>query len=401
MYIDNFHRAILVVFALSVSGAALAQGRISGTEFNPALSFVLDGKFSSYSRDLKVEPFEVPGFLLPEEAGLPAEGFSLSETEFVASANIDDKFYGFITVALELEDGETGIELEEAWFQTLTLPVGLGVKAGQMFSSIGYHNIKHPHSWDFVNAPLPYAVFLGTTFADTGVQLRWVAPTVLFIELGGELMGGYSFPAAGGASRGTGVYTVFAKFGGDVGQSNAWTAGISFLSAEAEGRESVIDAQDSLFFTGESDVLILDFVWKWAQNGNPRQRNFMFATEYLRRKEDGVVDRVTPGAPESGTYDGTQDGFYIYGVYQWRPKWRVGLRYDQISPDNRVNGLSMPTLLDDNSSTRRLSAMVDWSHSEFSRLRFEVNETEAGTDNLTAVFVQYIMSIGSHGAHRF
>ena len=42
---------------------------------------------------------------------------------------------------------------------------------------------------------------LNSAYADTGVQLRWVAPTIVFIEIGAELMRGDSFPAADGAAR--------------------------------------------------------------------------------------------------------------------------------------------------------------------------------------------------------
>ena len=46
--------------------------------------------------------------------------------------------------------------------------------------------------------------------------------------------------------------------------------------------------------------------------------------------------------------------------------------------------------------------MLDWSNSEFSRLRLQVARDRAMmgvTDN--QVTLQYIMSIGAHGAHNF
>jgi hypothetical protein len=52
---------------------------------------------------------------------------------------------------------------------------------------------------------------------------------------------------------------------------------------------------------------------------------------------------------------------------------------------------------------RRNSVMLDWSPSEFSRVRLQFardNSRGPGqTDN--QMFVQYIMSLGAHGAHRF
>jgi hypothetical protein len=50
---------------------------------------------------------------------------------------------------------------------------------------------------------------------------------------------------------------------------------------------------------------------------------------------------------------------------------------------------------------KRYSVMVDWSNSEFSRLRFQYNHDQATgmTDNQFGL--QYIFSIGAHGAHTF
>jgi hypothetical protein len=46
--------------------------------------------------------------------------------------------------------------------------------------------------------------------------------------------------------------------------------------------------------------------------------------------------------------------------------------------------------------------MVDFSHSEFSRLRFQVNKDESRADAKdTQWYLQYVMSLGAHGAHAF
>ena len=46
--------------------------------------------------------------------------------------------------------------------------------------------------------------------------------------------------------------------------------------------------------------------------------------------------------------------------------------------------------------------MTDWTNSEFSRVRWQFNQDElasGSTDNQYTV--QYIISIGAHGAHKF
>jgi hypothetical protein len=396
MQFDN-RAAVAAPFLILCCGAAAPQ-QVSDNAFNPAISLILDGHYASYSLDPAT--YRVPGFLLDAEAGLPSEGLSLDETELAMSANVDDKFYGFMTAALEQTADETSIEVEEAYFETLALSHGLKVKAGRFLSDLGYLNPIHAHAWDFNDAPLAYLAMLNTAYADTGVQLRWVAPADLLVEIGGELMRGDSFPAAdGAASDGTGASTLFAHFGGDVGTSNSWRAGVSHLSADAHDRTSVFDG-GSVAFTGSSDVTIADFVWKWAKNGNPRDRYYTVQAEYLHRKEDGGLTVTTLAGDESGAYDGTQDGFYVQGVYQFRPRWRAGIRFDRLSADNSV-GVSAATPLAEDHTPRRASAMADFSNSEFSRLRLQFNRDDSRPETDNQIVLQYLMSLGAHGAHRF
>jgi len=384
-------------FLILFWGAASAQ-QVSGNAFNPAISLILDGHYASYSRDPAT--YSAPGFLLDAEAGLPSEGLSLDETELAISANVDDKYYGFLTTSLEQTDGETSIAIEEAYFETLALPHGLKVKAGRFLSELGYLNPIHAHAWDFNDAPLAYLAMLNTAYADTGVQLRWVVPAELFVEIGGELLRGDSFPAAdGAASDGTGASTLFVHFGGDVGADKSWRAGIARLTADANARTSVFDG-GSLAFTGSSDVTIADFVWKWAKNGNSRERYYVVQAEYLQRDEDGSVMVTTLAGDESGAYTGTQNGFYVQGVYQFRPRWRAGVRFDRLSADNAV-GVSAATPLVAAHRPHRVSAMADFSNSEFSRLRLQWNRDDSRPETDNQIVFQYLMSLGAHGAHRF
>jgi hypothetical protein len=51
---------------------------------------------------------------------------------------------------------------------------------------------------------------------------------------------------------------------------------------------------------------------------------------------------------------------------------------------------------------QRISLMMDYSPSEFSRIRLQLAQ-DRSRDNATdnQIFVQYIMSLGTHGAHKF
>ena len=188
-----------------------------------------------------------------------------------------------------------------------------------------------------------------------------------------------------------------ARFGGDAGFSSSWLAGLSYLSTQSSGRESGAEVEP-LLFSGDSDVMLAEFIWKWAPNGNWKERNFKFQAEYLWRNEKGRY--ALPDARDL-PWDSDQQGWYMQAIYQPRPSWRLGARIDALSGDEPAVAYAA-TLLDPlNSNPRRYSLMADWSHSEFSRLRFQYTHDEAGTENDEQFGLQYIYSIGAHGAHSF
>ena len=49
----------------------------------------------------------------------------------------------------------------------------------------------------------------------------------------------------------------------------------------------------------------------------------------------------------------------------------------------------------------RYSLMADWSNTEFSRLRLQYTRDESGLETSNQWGLQYILSIGAHGAHAF
>lgn len=395
---------VALATALAATPAGAAQ--VSSNALNPAISLILDGRFNSFEQDPAT--YELPGFQAGPETGPGEAGFALGESELVISSNIDDLFYGNLVAAIASEDGEGVIELEEAWIQTLALPAGFTLKAGKFFSRIGYLNEKHPHAHDFADAPLIYRAFVANNLKDAGVQVRWVAPTELFLELGVEALRGDGFPAGGGADEGKGMTTAFLKLGGDASTSSTWQLGASVVSAEAVGRTSEAyddptgAPQPEFAFSGDTDLVGLDFVWKWAPDGNYKQRNVVFVAEWMKREEDGVIDTDFGTGPETGTYRGEQSGWYAQTAWQFMPRWRVGARLDQLAADNAVAGLSGSLVLDrDGHSPKRTSVMVDFSNSEFSRLRLQLNADDSYPGGDTQLVLQYIVSMGAHGAHQF
>jgi hypothetical protein len=365
------------------------------SSFNPAIGVTFQGQAWAYDND--PEDYAIPGFPLGGEAGPAPEGLSLAETELTLSANVDDKFTAMLNLPVVIEDGETVVEIEEAWVETLGLPAGLAIRMGRFFSDIGYLNDRHFHSWDFADQPLPYQAFLGNQYLDDGLRLRWLAPTDFYLEVSGEVLRGDRYPAGGAANSGVGATTLSATTGGDISISNSWQFGLSWLGADAEERAS--GGEDApLLFAGDTDLYIADFIWKWAPNGNSRQRNLTFQAEYLWRDETGGY---TLPDGSGGPWDVGQQGWYAQAVFQPFPRWRFGARIDGLSGSDPGAAWIGTPLYPPGSDPRRYSLMVDWSNSEFSRLRFQYAYDSAGSATDNQFGLQYIFSIGAHGAHTF
>jgi hypothetical protein len=371
--------------------------------FNPSMSLILSGLYTRTSRD--PVNYSLTGFQLPPgtEAGPGTRGFSLAETELGFAANIDPWLRGAANISVHPDDT---ISVEEGYVQTTSLGSGFSVKAGRFFSGIGYLNEQHSHVWDFVDAPLAYQAFLGSQFGDDGVQVRWLAPTDLFAEVGGELGRGRSFPGSDSSRNGAGMSALYAHLGGDLGDSSSWRAGLSMLNAKATAQAllgaDATGAPVTNSFTGSTRVTMADFVWKWAPNGNATRTNFKLQAEYLRSRREGDLAYDVENLASTAGYRASQSGWYLQGVYQFMPHWRVGLRTERLSPGTPDYGINTALLAQDSGSPRKNTVMLDWSPSEFTRWRFQVaqDRARAGAAD-TQWLIQYQMSLGAHGAHSY
>ena len=378
-----------------------------GNDFNPAIGLVLQGRYAQSKPGERA----ITGFLPGEHAHGASRGFNLDHTELTLAANIDPTLRGYANIALL--DGEA--EVEEAWFQTLGLGRGFSLKGGRFLSGIGYANEQHPHAWDFADNSLMYRALFGEHLAQDGVQLKWLAPTATFLELGAELGRGGNFPGSedGGDRNGAGAWSLFAHVGDDLGESASWRAGLSYLAARPENRashvEDALGVEAETRFSGKSNAWLADFVWKWAPEGNPKARNFKFQAEYFRRDERGDLacddaDPAVASACSGGVadaYRGRQSGWYAQGVWQFMPRWRAGLRYDRLdsgSVDFGLVPLPAPAY-----RPSKWSLMADWSPSEYARFRLQLarDRSMQGSPDDSQLTLQYIHSLGAHGAHKF
>jgi hypothetical protein len=383
-----------VAVAAAPGATAPNPGGANGNAFNPAIAVILNGNYTHHS--INPDHYVRAGFPVVDGAGTYPQGLSLGESEVSFAANVDDKFYGQFTISYDDDNGKVSTNIEEAYIDTLALPDGLSLRAGRFYSNIGYLNSHHLHTDNFVDRPLAYQSLLGDQYGDDGAQLRWVAPTDLFLELGGEVFRGENFPTAGANHSGVGAHTLFAHAGGDVGDDNSWLAGVSMLKASTTG------ADDG--FSGDNTLYLADATWKWAPNGNTKDGGVTLRSEYFFDRRDGTnspsagidsaaIDLTDPML--SQPWVGDRRGVYLEAVYRLNRSWDAGYRFDKLwTGSGNPYGTDFDPV--------RHSVELTWRNSEFSFFRLQYSHDDpvrGSTDN--ALFLQYDVSLGAHGAHKF
>lgn len=330
-------------------------------------------------------------------------GFTVQNTEIGLSGAVDPYFKGFANIVQTIdEDGETVVELEEAYAQTTSLPYGLQVKAGQMFTSFGRQNAQHPHQWEFVDTP----VVATRTFGDEGMrgpgaQLSWLVPASFPLEVVGALqnangsaMAAFAGPAEDGPPAGRQVRREVRAF-----EDMVW-------SGRATASKDLTDELPALFgvsyawgpsgasTSGSTSILGADFTLKWKPLANDHGFPFIaFQAEWMRRHVG--YDAYTDGGASFAGGELHDSGEYAQIVYGFRRGWTAGVRYDRVQgSDDDVMGTD---------DRHRWSAAITWYTSEFAKLRLQVNVDDAAAleRTETSVWLQLEFNLGAHGAHKF
>lgn len=336
-------------------------------------------------------------------------GFNMRHLELQFSAAVDPYFKGTAIGAI-LEDGA---EMEVAQIETLSLPHGLAVKAGKFFSDFGYLNAKHSHEWDFVDRPLIHSLTLGGHgLNEIGVQGSWLAPTPFYLLAGVEALQGkneWAFAYEGEAPLpshdGPRLCVGWLKAAPNLPGPHALEVGIfGAWGRHQEAHDGDLEGTTDHWLDGDSSLWGLHAVYKRASPRPYGQGDLVIQAEYIRRYRDlEVMDHDLVPDLVGRSREDDQDGYYLQATYGFAPRWRTGLRWDQV-------GLANTTDLPDGSSDEygdswRISGMVDFSPSEFSRLRVQVSQgryaAEQGDLDVVECLVQLMVSLGAHGAHSF
>jgi outer membrane murein-binding lipoprotein Lpp len=408
-------------------GEPLAQTSLGGTRLQLMdLSFIVNGAagFSS-AVDEEIE------LLQGGDHDPRRRGFTLQNAELALSGAVDPYFNANANIIyLITPEGETKIELEEAYATTLQLPFalqerGFQLKAGQFFTEFGRLNPKHPHRWDWQDQPIVLSRFFGGDgLRGQGARLGWLTPLPWYSEVlfgaqnaQGETMvsfdasdevfeerpvGGRPFASEGTRSGNDLVYNARWVNGGDLSETWSTQVGVSYLyGPNATGND------------GRTQIYGIDGVLKWIPLVSDRGWPFVKLEGELMRRHyradsfsgcaDGEEECEEPLALSGETL--RDWGAYAQLLWGFRRPWAAGVRYEYATGSGdsvgMFDGRSSDPFRDDR---HRISPLLVFYPSEFSRLRLQYNYDRADFSEHDANHTLWLgleFGIGPHAAHAY
>lgn len=384
-------------------------------------------------------------------------GFNLRETELTFTASIDNYFDALVTLAIA---GTSGIEAEEAFLVTNSLPAGWQFKFGRFLSDVGYINKQHPHSWDFVDRPLVNEfLFSDHGLQENGLQISWVPATDTYTRFGIEVLQGDTdgiaqyqgdgehtlvtllpsfgvnpvtgapVPVASGPTRvrwqddlglseksGPRLFTGYVKVAPDLGFDHAIQFGAS--GGYSQAWQNIETHSTGRIETWDGDAWFggVDVVYKHGAGGSFGAGDFVLQGEYFYREIDvdyasrtfADFGNLTPtaagGMPDEFSGTAKQDGFYLQALYGVAPRWQAGLRAEGLGLTNdTLEPVRSENAFESADASWRYAGVLTFRPTEFSMLRAQVNYSDFDNDQdgVWAFMLQYNMSLGIHGAHTF
>ena len=198
MKLKNIIRLIFLMFILFTSIAIIAQVPADSTAADSALLKQIEQQMQSNSQPaqqpqqtrstLSFNPdIGVIGDFQGSYISKGNKNFNayLNETELSLQATVDPYARAdfFISFARDPVTGKYGVEVEEGYLTTLSLPAQLQLKVGKFREAVGRINPTHTHALPFIDLPNAYVNYFGEEgLNDEGASLSWLIPNKKFYQ---------------------------------------------------------------------------------------------------------------------------------------------------------------------------------------------------------------------------
>jgi len=301
------------------------------------------------------------------------------------------------------------IEIEEAYLTYTQLPWGLVLKGGKFRPEFGKENLTHTHVFFSVDRPSVITNFFGRDgLKEYGLSLQKSfsldKDNRSILELTGQAMTDVSedSPFSGAFNHGM-LWLGRARYYHEFDDSNNIDFGVSHISGDWDQLEQ-----------REFDVTGLDLTYRHEPIKGGVYHKTLARAEYLRGERDvtGFIQDPVTGRIDLSKTTENPDGFYALLNHQFQRNMWVGARYDDTdaalmmartaSPD----GVS-PGFFINHSRIAGPSLWYEYETTEFNRFKIEYSHHDtdfAFADNRRhddALFVEWTVTAGPHGAHKY
>lgn len=296
----------------------------------------------------------------------------LNETEVSLQATVDPYARAdfFLSFGRDPETGKYGVEVEEGYLTTLSLPARLQLKAGRFRSAVGRINTVHPHALPFIDMPNAYVNYFGEEgLKDEGVSLSWLLPTKAFYqEVLFQVTSGYSESPAFARSEGNRLlYVGHLKNFFTLNDDNTLELGLSAISGPNDSARV-------------SNLGAIDLTYKWKPVKLNTYHSLTWQSEFYFNH-----------AKLTDNYSMSSFGLYSFIQYQLAKRWFLTGRYDYAQKP-----------FDKTIKENAYSLTAGWYATEFSKLEFETKTTDDNIDKrFYQAWLRWIFVIGAHGAHQY
>jgi len=367
-----------------------AQKKTLLSEFNPSIGLVGETVFSYRSRNDSETGSDRPG------------GFDVWQrsVELNVAASVDPfaKGYAVINASADPVTGEATLGIEEAAFQTTSLPWNLELKAGRFFGEFGRLAYIHDHELPFVNRPLALDQYIGGESRSDGLQINWLVPVEHYVSLTlgvGDQFGADSpNPNNPGGFRSIDELNYWGRLSTYFDLTSDWQAetGVSALfNPRTEDRGgAVLQPNGSTLTERERRLLGLDFSLRYVPLRDNQFRSLTWGTEVLYSDNRYLID--PDGIAGNGDeFNGSVGsvGLYSYLAYKWSRRWSGGFLFDFV--ENAEN---------EHDQTFAYSPFLTLAISHWNQLRLQYTHTDhnavSGLKGDDAVYLQWAWIIGAH-----
>lgn len=362
-------------------------------------------------------------------------GFTLQQGELSLAGAVDP----YVGAEAHAIFTTSGVELEEAFFVTQALPYHLQLEGGYFFTEFGSINPLHPHAWDWIDQPVIVSRLLGGEgLRAPGFRLAWLMPVPWFSELHfgmqnadeGELTLSFNGGGVGGRpavdreTRSLEDLLYLARWNGSWDLTDQLTAVLGFSAlygpnATGDDGQTWIYGSDLRvrwrpadsfmgwpYVTWQTEVMKRDYTADWflagttdGADGGGHDHGHTHGSEPEEDEDEFPND--LPGAILRDV------GFYTQILYGFRWGWESGLRFEYAggSRPSVSDGVLVSRQTDAFRDDRfRLSPLLTWRPTEFSRFRLQYNYDHArhlSGNQAHSFWLGAEVLYGAHAAHRF